>query len=197
MGFLLCVLFSATKYSVKPRCRLSRLFWSDCSLRLSRDPKHLVPSHAPLLGVPRTRGLRHKREAGSYVPRRILASMNHRSPKPRYSSSQPKCSLCKSHAHAMRFSLLAASVESNRGSGVLRTRHRFNRSASQHTPTVGSGSTPPLVVLLAGEPQQFHLRLLKVESLAAQLPGQRRSPRAVQWAVVVVEPHGDVASASQ
>ncbi len=52
-------------------------------------------------------------------------------------------------------------------------------------------------VLLAGELQQVHLRVLQVERLASQIPGQGRPPRAVQGVVAVVEPHGVVEEGEQ
>jgi len=52
-------------------------------------------------------------------------------------------------------------------------------------------------VLLASEPEHVHFRLLEVEHLAVQLPGQRRSPRAMKGVVVVVEPHAVVKEGEQ
>jgi hypothetical protein len=54
----------------------------------------------------------------------------------------------------MGSSLRADFVESHRGSGLIPTRHKINRSESQHTPTVGSGSTPPLVCSSQANPSK-------------------------------------------
>ena len=55
----------------------------------------------------------------------------------------------------MRSGLLAAAVERSKGSGLIPTRHRFSRSASQQTATVGSLLIPPKVCSLQAYTDQL------------------------------------------
>ena len=86
------------------------------------------------------------------------------------SSSQDRSRACTSRDHSSRAGARAAAVDSSRRAGVIPTRHRLRRSASQQTPMVGSA--------LSGRPRAACRR--GATGRAGRAPGRGRRARAAR-----------------
>ena len=86
----------------------------------------------------------------------------------------------------------AASVQSRSGRGVVPTRARSSRSASQQVATVISATGSPSRVADAGFGQQGEPRGVEVEDGPGEAPGQVGAARAVLRVVAVVVAAGVV-----